>query len=70
VLGREVKPVVEKFLTGMPRRFEVAEQDVRLSAALVTFDPVAKRATKCELITIKSNNTGPRVTLGDRRSGD
>jgi hypothetical protein len=63
VLGREVKPVLGKFLDGMPRRFEVAEGDVRLSAALVTFDPVEKRAVKCELVTIKSNNTGPRVAL-------
>ena len=63
VLGREVKPVVAKFLDGMPRRFEVAENDVRLSAALVTFDPKEKRATKCELITIRSNAGGPRVTL-------
>jgi glutathionyl-hydroquinone reductase len=37
----------------MPRRFEIAEGDVRLSAALVEFDPVAKRATKCELVTIR-----------------
>lgn len=70
VLGREVKPVIEKFITGMPRRFEIAENDVRLSGALVTFDPVAKRATKCELITIKSNATGPRVSLNDRHSDD
>ena len=28
VLGREVKPVIERFLDGMPRRFEVAEGDV------------------------------------------
>ncbi|ATC65042.1 TIGR00282 family metallophosphoesterase [Nibricoccus aquaticus] len=70
VLGREVKPVLEKFITGMPRRFEVAEQDVRLSAALVTFDPKEKRATKCELITIRSNASGPRVSLDGGHSND
>ena len=37
VLGREIEPVVDRFLDGMPRRFEVATGDVRLSAALVTF---------------------------------
>ncbi len=63
VLGREVKPVIAKFLDGMPRRFEVAETDVRLSAALVTFDPEQKRATACELITVRSNASGSRVTL-------
>jgi metallophosphoesterase (TIGR00282 family) len=63
VLGREVKPVIGRFLDGMPRRFEVAENDVRLSAALVTFDPLEKRATKCELITLRSNASGPRASL-------
>jgi metallophosphoesterase (TIGR00282 family) len=53
VLGREVKPVLGRFLDGMPRRFDVAEEDVRLSAALVTFDPESKRATECELITVR-----------------
>src|SRR5262249_55476755 len=52
-LGREVKPVIERFLEGMPRRFDVAEGDVRLSGAVVTFDPQTKRATKCELITVR-----------------
>ncbi|MBL9216572.1 MAG: YmdB family metallophosphoesterase [Opitutaceae bacterium] len=38
VLGREISPVVGRFLDGLPRRFEVATGDVRLSAALVDFD--------------------------------
>jgi calcineurin-like phosphoesterase len=37
----------------MPRKFGVAEGDVRLSAALVEYDPATKRATKCELITVR-----------------
>ncbi len=53
VLGREIKPVLGRFLDGMPRRFGVAENDIRLSAALVTFDPATKRATSCELITVR-----------------
>lgn len=53
VLGREVKPVIGRFLDGMPRRLEVAEGDVRLSGALVEFDPVAKRALSCELLTLR-----------------
>lgn len=53
VLGREVQPVLGRFLDGMPRRFGVAEDDVRMSAALVTFDPAAKRATGCELLTVR-----------------
>lgn len=55
VLGREIKPVVGRFLDGMPRKFEIAENDVRISGALVEFDPTTRRATKCELLTIRRN---------------
>lgn len=37
VLGREIEPVLGRFLDGLPRRFEVATGDVRLSATLVEF---------------------------------
>ena len=53
VLGREVEPVVGRFLDGMPRRFPVAEEDVRISGVLIDYDPTAKRATRCELLTVK-----------------
>lgn len=56
VLGREVKPAVGRFLDGMPRRLDIAENDVRMSGALVEFDPDTKRATKCELLTFRRNN--------------
>lgn len=51
VLGREIEPVVSRFLDGMPRRFEVATGDVRLSGALVRYDEGTRRATSCELVT-------------------
>jgi metallophosphoesterase (TIGR00282 family) len=53
VLGREVKPVVERFLDGLPRKFEVATGDVRLSGALVEIDASSTRANKIELLTVK-----------------
>lgn len=53
VLGREVVPVLGRFIDGMPRRFEVAEGDVRISGALVDYDEVAKRATEVRLITVR-----------------
>ncbi len=52
VLGREHKPVIERFLTGMPQRFPVAEGDVRLSGVIVRYDPVKQRAVSCELVTV------------------
>lgn len=53
VLGREMAPVIDRFMTGMPQRFGVAEEDVRLSAVLVEYDPDARRATQCELVTVR-----------------
>ncbi len=53
VLGRVIEPVVAKFLDGMPRRFPVAEGDVRLSGVIVEYDPAAKRSVRCELLTVR-----------------
>jgi metallophosphoesterase (TIGR00282 family) len=53
VLGREVKPVVQRFLDGMPRRFDVATEDVRLSAALLEIDASMAHAQKIELVTVR-----------------
>lgn len=58
VLGREIEPVVSRFLDGMPRRFEVATGDVRLSGVLVRFDPEARRAVSCELISERMDGGG------------
>jgi len=52
VLGREIEPVVGKFLDGMPRRFGVATDDVRLSAALVEISARSTHAQKIELLTV------------------
>ncbi len=52
VLGREIEPVVGRFLDGLPRRFEVATGDNRLSAALVEFDK-SGRATRLEWLSLK-----------------
>ncbi|HVW21286.1 MAG TPA: TIGR00282 family metallophosphoesterase [Opitutaceae bacterium] len=53
VLGRETVPVVAKFMDGMPRRFEVATGDPRLSAALVEIAPQGGLATSVELLTVR-----------------
>lgn len=53
VLGREVAPVIAKFIEGMPHRFEVAEGDVRLSGALVEISASTTRAKKIELLTVR-----------------
>ncbi len=53
VLGRAVEPVVAKFVDGMPRRFEVATEDVRLSGALIEIGASMARAQKIELLTVR-----------------
>lgn len=54
VLGREVNPIISRFLDGMPRRCEVAEGDVRLSSVLIEIDASSTRAKKIELLTVRA----------------
>src|SRR4029077_15608851 len=35
VIGREIEPVVKRFLTLQPQRFAVAEKDIRLQGVVV-----------------------------------
>ncbi len=44
VIGMDREGVMERFLTGMPRRFEVARGDLRLSGLIVDFDENDGRA--------------------------
>ena len=53
VLGREIEPVIGRFLDGLPRRFEVATGDPRLSAALVEFDATG-RAGSIEWLSLRA----------------
>lgn len=53
VIGREVAPAVARYLDGLPRRADVATGDVRLSGARVVYDPAARRAVSCELVTVR-----------------
>lgn len=46
VLGRGVDSVLRKFLTGLPTKFEVADQDVVLEGVLIQVDARSGRATK------------------------
>jgi 2',3'-cyclic-nucleotide 2'-phosphodiesterase len=38
VLGREIEPVIQRFLTSMPQRFEVAKERVLLQGAVIEID--------------------------------
>jgi calcineurin-like phosphoesterase len=54
VLGRDIQAVLGRFIDGMPRRFEVATGDVRISGAVVRYDPALKRAVSIELVTVRA----------------
>jgi metallophosphoesterase (TIGR00282 family) len=39
VIGRRKEDIIERFLTGMPIRFEVADKDIQLQGVIVDIDP-------------------------------
>jgi len=50
VLGREIEPVVKRFLTGMPQRFEVARDRLILHGALIEIDDATGKALKIQRV--------------------
>ncbi len=52
VLGREVEPVIKKFLTGVPQKFDVAKGDPTLEGAIVDVDMKTGKASSIERIRI------------------
>lgn len=50
VLGREIEPVIQRFLTSMPQRFEVAKDRVMLHGAVIEVDEASGRAIKIERV--------------------
>ena len=52
-IGRDLKPVTRKFVTGMPSRFEVADGPCTLEGAVVTFDPATKKASDISAFRIR-----------------
>jgi 2',3'-cyclic-nucleotide 2'-phosphodiesterase len=51
VLGREIEPVIKRFLTGMPQRFEVAKNRVLLHGAVIEIDEASGRAVKIQRLS-------------------
>ena len=50
-LGREIEPVIKRFLTGMPQRFEVARNKIILHGAVIRIDDVTGKATSIQRIS-------------------
>lgn len=52
-IGRDLKPVTKKFITGMPSRFDVAEGPCVLEGAIIEFDPATRRASSIETLRVR-----------------
>lgn len=52
VIGRNKEAVIQAFSDGLPRRFEIAEGDVRLCGCLISYDETQSRAVSIERIEI------------------
>jgi metallophosphoesterase (TIGR00282 family) len=50
VIGRDKTSVLQKFITGMPSKFEVATDDVRLNGVLITVDEKTGRTTSIKRV--------------------
>jgi 2',3'-cyclic-nucleotide 2'-phosphodiesterase len=66
VLGREIAPVIERFLTNQPRRFGVASQRILLQGAVIEIDEMSGRATTIRRISepLPSNDQSDRSEHG------
>jgi hypothetical protein len=51
VLGREIEPVLKRFLTGMPQRFEVAKNRVLLHGCVIEIDDASGKAVKIQRVS-------------------
>lgn len=53
VIGRDKEQVLQRFLTQMPVKFQMAKTDVRLNGAIVTIDEKTHKATSIKRVQIK-----------------
>jgi hypothetical protein len=50
VIGRRKEEILEHFLTGLPQRFEMADQDVQLQGAIIEIDEATGKALSIQRI--------------------
>ncbi|MBL7131214.1 MAG: TIGR00282 family metallophosphoesterase [Candidatus Omnitrophica bacterium] len=53
VIGRKKEKIIERFLTGMPIRFELSKEDVRLQAVIVEIDEKTGKSISIKRVSEK-----------------
>jgi hypothetical protein len=51
VIGREIEPIIRRFMTNMPQKFEVAKERVRLQGAVVEIDELTGHAKSIQRVS-------------------
>jgi calcineurin-like phosphoesterase len=50
VIGMKPEAVIQRFVTGLPTRFEVSKRDLRLEGCVIGLNPMTGAAEKVERI--------------------
>jgi calcineurin-like phosphoesterase len=58
VIGVEKEDVLERFLSQRPKRFRTAENDVRLSGAILTISSETGKAESIRRVELREGDTG------------
>jgi 2',3'-cyclic-nucleotide 2'-phosphodiesterase len=53
VIGVKKEVIIERFLTGVPNKFDTAKGDIRLQAVLLDIDPETGKTNTIERISVK-----------------
>jgi len=61
VIGREIEPIIKRFMTNLPQRFGVATGRVLLQGAMVGLDPHTGRALTIERVSLPAATPVPAV---------
>jgi hypothetical protein len=56
VIGVEKEPIIQRFLTAMPTRFETAKNDPRFAAVVIDADPATGRARKIDRMLLAESD--------------
>ncbi len=59
VLGREMEPIIKRFLTNLPQRFEVAKGRALLQGAVVEIDDASGRALRIQRLSAAAGERPP-----------